>query len=138
MYPTLYCPRIPFQKREKNMYKLCLALVVALAIPSIADAGGGNAKAKGAIQFVNNTGLVALVTVDPSASLQAATTAQQFTARGGRILNPGETTTFNNLKAGSHRVGTALVPPGTTAVDAGAFTGSNVTVTAGNTRIINL
>lgn len=98
------------------MYKLCLSLMIAVAVPSIATAGGGNSKKNGALQFCNVTdvrgpAINAFVIVDPSdallAQLQAGNFAN-FAAQGGRVLTPGEKFTFQNLHSGRHRWATAL------------------------------
>jgi hypothetical protein len=121
------------------MKNAVLSLVLLFAATTVCDAGGGNSKSNGSIRFTNtSTTQIGLVVVDPSTSLTQATNAAQFTARGGRILLPGESTTFKNLKAGSHAIGTALVAPGTTAVDVSAFNRRNVTVSNGNTTQVNL
>lgn len=121
------------------MYKnvvLTMALVAALG--SVAEAGGSS-KSNGSIRFTNTSSTrIGLVAVDPSASLQAATTAREFTARGGKILNPGESTEFKNLRTGSHTVATTLVAPGTTTVNVSAFNVTTVSVAKGKRTQINL
>ncbi len=94
------------------MYKLCLAALLALSVPSLANAGGGGSKELGKIRITNNTNNVAYVAVDPSAALLNAN-QNNFTSLGGRILNAGESTEFKNLKDGSHTVIGAVLPTGT-------------------------
>lgn len=122
---------------KKIAFTFLLALPLALGA-SNAEAGG-NSKSTGSIKFTNtSTTQVGLVAVDPSNSLSQATTAAQFTARGGRIINPGESTEFKNLKTGNHVAASALVAPGTTSVSASDFTTSTVSVSKGKVRQINL
>ncbi|WP_182865160.1 hypothetical protein [Stieleria mannarensis] len=115
---------------------LSMALMVALG--SVAEAGGGS-KSNGSIRVTNTSSTkIGLVAVNPSDSLKAATNASEFTARGGKILNPGESTEFKNLRTGSHTVATALVDPETTSVDVSSFTVKNVSVAKGKRTQINL
>jgi hypothetical protein len=111
------------------MYKFCLFALLVIAAPALASAnGGGNAKGVGSIQVTNNNGaLVLLVAVDPSSSLLNATTLNEFTNRGGRVINPGGSTTFGNLKVGNHQVLTALVPAGFAGIPVPTFVIVNVT-----------
>lgn len=118
---------------------IVLSMVCLFALASVAEAGGGNSKSNGKIRFTNTTtNQIGLAVVDPSDSLRQATTAAQFTSRGGKILNPGESVEFSNLRQGPHQVGTALVPLGTTTVNVSAFQLRNVNVTSGRTTQINL
>ena len=121
------------------MFKhLFLSLALVAALGSVAEAGG-NSKSKGSVRFTNrSTTQIALVAVDPSTSLQAATTAGQFTSRGGRILNPGESTEFRNVSKGTRTVATALVEPGTTTVGVSMFTVRTIGVTKGKRTQVNL
>ena len=126
------------------MYKLCLSMIVAVAVtvPSIANAGGGDTKKNGKLSFINQSGQTAFVIVDPSDALLQELQAgnfNNFIAQGGRILtNPNETTTFDNLRSGNHRWATALTlnngPPG-----AGDFSGiANVRIDGGKTKLVRL
>ncbi len=85
-------------------------------------------KGVGAIQVVNANGaLVLLVAVDPSSSLLSATTLDQFQSRGGRVINPGGSTTFRNVTTGNHQVLTAFVPANFVGIPVPAFVVVNVT-----------
>ena len=95
------------------MYKLCLSLMIAVAVPSIADAAGGGTKANGQIQFFNQSGQIAFVIVDPSDQLLQQLNAgnfDNFANEGGRALTAGENTTYANLRAGKHRWAVGLSP----------------------------
>lgn len=84
--------------------RIALALAVCMAFSaSSVFAGGGGTKKDSTITVTNNTEFGIGVAVDPSNSLLASTTPEEFVARGGKILNPGDTYTVK-VKAGSHRV----------------------------------
>ncbi|TWU22887.1 hypothetical protein Pla52o_24190 [Novipirellula galeiformis] len=94
------------------MYKLCLAALLVFAVPSIATAGGGGAKELGKLWIKNHSKTeVAYCSVDPSPSLQNAG-PHDFVKYGGRILNPGESTEYKNMKEGDHMVYCVLKPQG--------------------------
>ena len=93
------------------MYKLCLAALIAFAVPSIATAGGGGSKELGKIWIKNHSDKVAYCSVDPSHTLQNAE-PHDFVKYGGRILNPGESTEYKNMKEGDHMVYCVLRPQG--------------------------
>ena len=94
------------------MYKLCLAALIVFAVPSIATAGGGGSKELGKILVRNRSNQIAYLSVDPSQALQNAG-PNNFVSLGGRILNPGESTEFKNLKDGNHTLFSVLKNPGT-------------------------
>ncbi|WP_372718770.1 hypothetical protein [Novipirellula sp.] len=117
------------------MYKLCLAALIAFAVPSVATAGGGGSKELGKIRIHNGSGQIAYVTVDPSNALKNAT-PDNFVKLGGRILNPGESTEFKNLKDGNHTVFSALKNQGDVP-DAGDFSPKTVSTRKGVTTNVN-
>ncbi len=121
------------------MYKFIMVALVALS-PSIAFAnGGGSSKGNtGTVKVTNNSGLVALVAIDPSDSLKAATTLAQFKSRGGVVLNPAESHDFKNVKAGAHQLVYARVAANATTVTANDFTTQNITVTKGKTLNVSV
>lgn len=88
------------------MYKIILAAAVLALSPSLADAGGNGKHSNGTVRFQNNdqTADAALVAVNPSASLRAATTLQEFTARGGRVVELNQNTDFTNIRSGRQTV----------------------------------
>jgi hypothetical protein len=122
------------------MYRLFFAVALLLSVQTFAVAnGGGSSKRTGNLNVVNkDASLVLLVAVDPSASLSAATTASEFTSRGGRIVNAGGSTTFSNLRTGTRRVVFAFVPSSTTSVSESDFSPRNANVVAGRTVTLNL
>ncbi len=116
------------------MYKLCLAALIAFAVPSVATAGGGGSKELGKIRVNNDSQLVAYVSVDPSNALKNAN-ASNFTKLGGRILNPGESTEFKNLKDGFHAVFSTLKPVNVVPTPAD-FTSKQLGVKKANTTFV--
>jgi len=78
---------------------MCLCLSASTAFAG----GNGGTKKDATIKIKNDSTAEIGVAVNPSASLLAAQTPEQFTARGGKILLPGETYTVK-VKAGSQRV----------------------------------
>ena len=87
--------------------RLFTAVAVCLCLSaSTAFAGGnGGTKKDATIKVTNNSATVTQlgVAVDPSPALLAATTAAEFTARGGKSIGAGGTASFA-VKAGAHRV----------------------------------
>jgi hypothetical protein len=122
------------------MYRLIFAVALVLGLQTLSLAnGGGSSKSTGNLNVVNkDTSLVLLVAVDPSSSLSAATTASEFTARGGRIVNAGGSTSFASLKTGTRKVVFAFVSSSTTSVSPSSFSSRNVTVVGGKTVTLNL
>lgn len=111
-----------------------LIAVLALAVaPSMAFAGGGGGtKASGTIEVTNNsqTGEQLAVILDANAS--DFDDEQEFLDAGGRIIGPGETARFTNVRTGNHRLSVAFIDdltgePGT------PTTRNNVNVTRGKT-----
>ena len=102
------------------MSKYLVAALLVFAAPSLASAnGGGNTKGNGSIKVTNNTtdSQVLLVAVDPSSSVLSSQTVSQFKNRGGRVVNPGGSTTFGNLKVGNHSIAFLLVDSSDTSLD---------------------
>ncbi len=91
---------------------LCLSASTALA------GGNGGTKKDSTIKVTNNSSTTTQlgVAVDPSASLLAATTVQQFTSRGGKSIGAGGTASFS-VKQGSHRVVLVDLTTGTPLAD---------------------
>ncbi|TWU48061.1 hypothetical protein [Rubripirellula reticaptiva] len=127
------------------MNKFILAMLIAVVVPSIAEAGGGNTKAKAAFKFVNTTtstseaGRDVYVIVGTTEFLQA-TTQSNFTSRGGKMIPPGGSVTIGNLKAGLQTYAFAHVNAGSNPPEQAAFTSNVKTVklAAGETRTVNL
>ncbi len=121
------------------MYRYLFAAALILSVPSAALAGGGSTKATARIRAVNrDSSLTVLVAVDPSSSLSSATTMDQFTDRGGKIINPGGNMTFSNLRAGNRSLVFAFVDSSTTSLSASDFSSRTVRVTSGRTTTVNL
>ena len=95
-----------------------------------AYAGGG--KRNASIFVKNETAVIIGVAVDPGAALLGSTSLADFQARGGKILNPGESVKFTT-REGAHRV-IAAVDEVAPLVDAE----TNVTVSRGGTRTVSL
>ncbi|TWT54642.1 hypothetical protein Pla22_22920 [Rubripirellula amarantea] len=107
------------------MHKVLIALMLTVAIPSLAIAGGGNSKATGKIRFLNRTDGDAYVILDqttPPSSLA------DFNRKGGKRIPAGGNVVFTGLKDGRHTYGVvyteANVAPSSTTPDE---TGSVVT-----------
>ncbi len=106
------------------MNKLCMALLIAFAVPSIASAGGGTTKATGKAEFTNNATIAAYVILDQAAPPALA----DFAKLGGIVIPAGGKHTFTNLKAGSHSYGvkfSAVAPTNTTPDKTGSFNTTN-------------
>jgi hypothetical protein len=110
---------------------LALALAFTMASPTFAGT-----KSKSKIIVKNNSAVTVAVVVNPSQSLQAATTPQEFTDRGGKILNPGESYTFK-VDAGTVLLGAALVQ-GNNIPTAANFTQASTTVAKGKSRNVTV
>ncbi len=110
------------------MYKFCLFALLVVAVPSLADAnGGGNTKGVGSITITNNSTNLLLVAVDPTSSQLSSTSINQFSSRGGRVLNAGASTTFKNVTAGIHSVLRAQTTSSATTLPTPTFTAVTVT-----------
>lgn len=122
------------------MYRLVIAVALLVSAPTFALAnGGGSSKKTGTLNVVNkSTTQQLLVAVDPSDSLKAATTASEFTARGGKIVNASGSVSIPNLKAGKRSVFFAFVSAGTTSVSPSSFAKRDVNVVGGKTVTLNL
>ncbi len=106
------------------MNKLCMALLVAFAVPSIASAGGGSTKATGKAEFTNNATIDAYVILDQATPPAIA----DFARLGGVVIPPGGKHTFISLKAGRHTYGvkfSAVTPTNTTPDKTGVFNTTN-------------
>ena len=119
-------------------YLLAAALIVT-AQSAVFAGGGGSTKSTGSITVFNKDSTrTLLVSVDPSASLSSATMLSEFTARGGKVVNAGGSTTFPGLRIGNRNVFFAFVTASTTSLSAGDFTQQVVRVDGGRTRSVNL
>jgi hypothetical protein len=85
--------------------RLFAALAVCLCLSATTAFAGndGGTKKDSTITVTNNTSSEIGVAVNPSASLLASTTPEQFVARGGKILAPGDTYTVK-VRSGAQRV----------------------------------
>ncbi len=119
------------------MYKILIALMMAVMIPSLATAGGGNTKSTGKIKFINETDGDAYVILDqtsPPSSLA------DFNRKGGKRIPVGGNVTFTGLRDGRHTYGVVyteanVAPTTTTPDETGAVSTSNgrtTTVTLGS------
>ncbi len=118
------------------MNKLCLALLIAFAVPSLASAGGGNTKSTGTITFKNHstTDTVYLI-MSASEAVVSGTTIETFPGIG-RTLAPGESTSYTSLKGGKYFYGFLASRTAPTTL-AGAVR-RNATVAGGQTLNIKL
>ena len=82
---------------------VALAALLCLSASTAFAGGNGGTKKDATIKVTNNSTVEIGVAVNPSAALLAATTPEQFVARGGKIVAPGDTYTVK-VKAGSQRV----------------------------------
>ncbi len=82
---------------------VAVAMCLCLSASTAFAGGNGGTKKDATLKITNNSTTEIGVAVNPSASLLAATTPEQFTARGGKILAVGETYTVQ-VKTGSQRV----------------------------------
>lgn len=85
---------------------VALAVVSLLGVLQVDLWAGGGGKADCTIEIKNNSRYIAAVGVDMPASLlppNPVPTQAQWTAAGGKILQPGERATFK-VKAGPHIV----------------------------------
>jgi len=106
------------------MNKLCMALLIAFAVPSIASAGGGSTKATGKAESTNNAAIDAYVILDRTAPPAIA----DFAKFGGVVIPPGGKHTFISLKAGRHTFGvkfSAVTPADANPDRTGEFNTSN-------------
>jgi hypothetical protein len=103
-----------------------LAVCLALSASTAFAGNNGGTKKDSTVTFTNNTNETIGVAVSPSASLLASTTPAEFVARGGKLLNAGDSIDFK-VRAGSTPI---------LAVDSeGEVIGqTNVTATKGGTQ----
>jgi|SRR6056297_1866741 len=86
----------------RNIFAACLALAIA---PTMVMAGGGNSKEDPTLRVNNNGDTTALVVIDEfNQALKDAENAQAFQAAGGIVLDPGESSKKQDVKAGGHVV----------------------------------
>jgi len=111
---------------------ILFAAIAFLAAGSVYAGGndGGGSKRNATIKFTNNSSTQVGVTTDANSAaiLQALTDASlsEFTAAGGKVLNPGDSQSFS-VNTGTYTVGAADL---STAGSATAITGITTTVTA--------
>lgn len=88
-----------------NQYRrmIVASMIGTLLLTSTAMAGGGGSKRDATLRIKNEANVPVGVAVDPSASLLAATTIEQFQARGGKIINPNQTISIK-VREGAHRI----------------------------------
>jgi hypothetical protein len=103
------------------MNKFCMALLMAIAVPSIASAGGVST---GKATFTNKATVDAYVILDQT----KPPTIGDFLKKGGKVIPPGGKVTFSNLKQGNHTFGakfSATTPTNTNPDQTGSFTTKN-------------
>jgi hypothetical protein len=118
------------------MNKFCIAMLIALVVPAVAQAGGGNSKSTGSITF-KNTSTTNDVYVILDADL-ATTTSSNFLSRGGKVLSKGTSHTYGSLKSGKHTYAYASVAQGVSSPSPSAFTVKTVNVSGGQALNIDL
>jgi len=109
---------------EKMMNKLCMVLLIAFVVPSIASAGGGSTKATGKAEFTNTATIDAYVILDRNTPPAIA----DFAKLGGVVIPPGGKHTFISLKAGKHMFGvkfSSATPAAANPSKTGEFNTSN-------------
>ncbi len=116
------------------MNKLCLALLIAFAVPTIASAGGGGSKATGSITFKNTGTNDVYVIVDPP----AVVTVANFFNVGGRLLKAAESTTFGSLKSGKHTYASLSKAAGVVPTDAEIKAAKVVSVNIAGGQALNV
>lgn len=82
---------------------VALAVCLCLTASTAFAGGGGGTKRDATITVTNRTDAEIGVAINPSASLLAATTPEQFVARGGKIVAPGDSYSVK-VRAGTQRV----------------------------------
>ena len=82
---------------------VAVAMCLCLSASTAFAGGSGGTKRDATIKVTNNSTIEIGVAVNPSASLLAATTPEQFVARGGKIVAPGDSYSVK-VRAGSQRV----------------------------------
>jgi len=125
------------------MNKLAIALLLTCLAPSMALAGGGSTKSKGHLKFTNTSSgnyIYVLVDAPFESLLDQSFNAAQFEDLGGRVLAPGESTTYSDLNSGNHRYVYASLPPQNTP-DTEDFEDNGIqtiNVRGGRTTTVNL
>jgi hypothetical protein len=118
------------------MNKFCLAMLVALVVPSVASAGGGNTKATSTLRFSNTVATDTVYVIVADAATLATTTQANFVARGGKAINGVSTVSFPNLKAGVQTYAFARVALNAPIPAPAAFTAAARSINAGQTITI--
>jgi hypothetical protein len=113
------------------MRNFLIGLLVFALVPATVFAGGGGAKPTSFIKVRNNDGQQLAVIVNPPANIPQD--PAQFRAIGGKILNTGETASFN-VKEGSHTVAAAYI---NAQAQAPGVTGTR-TISVGKARTVNI
>jgi hypothetical protein len=113
------------------MRNFLIGLLVFALVPATVFAGGGGAKPTSFIKVRNGSGEQLAVIVDPPAVIP--TNLDAFRAAGGKLLNTGETASFN-VKEGSHTVAAAYI---NAQAQAPGATGTR-TISVGKSRTVNI
>ncbi len=120
------------------MYKFCLAMLIAFAVPSIASAGGGNTKSTGTITFKNTSATQDVYLVlSADRAFVTSTTIANFSGRG-RVLGPNESTSYTSLKSSRYHYGFLATPTGVVPTSLSGNTIRSTNVAGGQTVNINL
>lgn len=120
------------------MNKFCMAMLLALVVPSVATAGGGNTKATSTLTFKNARATDTVYVIVANADTLATTTQANFVARGGKAINGVSSVSFSKLKAGVQTYAFARVPLNAPAPAPGTFTVAAQSLTAGKTTTVTL
>ena len=93
------------------MKNMILALVMVALVPTLALAGGGSKGGSTSnIEFTNDGAQRLGVLIDAPAGFDPKkATLSEFRAQGGRFLDPGESTIYDKLKSGRHKIGAAFL-----------------------------
>jgi hypothetical protein len=120
------------------MNKFCLAMLVALVVPSVASAGGGNTKATSTLIFRNTVAGDTVYVIVADAATLATTTQANFVARGGKAINGATTVSFGKLKAGVQTYAFARVALNAAIPAPAAFTAAAQSINAGQSITVTL
>ncbi len=120
------------------MNKFCLAMLVALIVPSVATAGGGSTKATSTLTFKNTNATDTVYVIVANADTLATTTQANFVARGGKAINGVGSVSFSKLKAGVHTYAFARVALNAAIPAPAAFTPAAQSVSAGKTVTVTI